>query len=86
MNIGLEHITPETASSTEKWTAYISDKNSYSILKLTETEYNGFVYLQSQNKDLTKALEAIKKLTSDEGLPLMKALHEIAHKTLKALK
>lgn len=42
-------------------------------------------YAESQNKDLTRALEAIKKLTSDEQSPLMKALHEIAHKTLKAV-
>lgn len=41
--------------------------------------------LESQNKDLTKALEAIRKLTSDEQLPFLKALYTIAHKTLKAV-
>ncbi len=40
-------------------------------------------YAEAENKNLTKALEAIKSLTSDEQSPLMKALHEIAHKTLK---
>lgn len=51
MKIELEHIKPETATSEEKWTAYISDKDSYMILKLTEVGYTAFMYLQSQLKE-----------------------------------
>ena len=51
MKIELQHIKPETTSSDEKWTAHISDKEFYSILKITEVEYNAYVYLQSQLKE-----------------------------------
>ena len=84
MKIHLQHIKPETASSDEKWAAHITDKDEYTISYLTKVQYNAFMYLQSQNKDLTKALEAIRALTSDEELPLMKALYQIAHTPLKA--
>ena len=53
------------------------------IRQILGVKYEEFVKLETQNKDLTKALEAIRALTSDEQSSLMKALHEIAHKALK---
>lgn len=67
------------------WKLYVTDR-SFNGVDLSYGIWleNRLLNIESQNKDLTKALEAIRDLTSDEQLPLMKALHEIAHKTLKA--
>ncbi len=48
-----------------------------------ESKLNGSAELIFAMKDHRPALEAIAGLTSDELSPLMRALHEIAHKTLK---
>ena len=62
--------------------------NDFECIKLDFKSYladiTGHIdQIETENKDLTKALEAIRDLTSDEQSPLMKALYEIAHKTLK---
>lgn len=40
--------------------------------------------LEAKQKDLITCLEAIKTHTADSESPLLKVIHEIAHKTLKS--